>query len=449
MINLQRQRVHEGRSLLDISIRRLLFSNPMLSIDICSKIIDTLKEKTEEEKEMIRSTLQESIVVYREKVKESDGMSRYQEICDLVKVHIQEWENKYGKVSLADILSLIDSTKIQLEDVGADYLTPKSIFEMLNEFVVGQEAYSRILALVVYTHILRTKEEEVNMPKANLLVFGPSGVGKTYGIQVLSKKLGIPFGIINCNTVVPEGIVGEKFKDKLTQLYIEIGHLDQAILYFDEFDKYFKKNGSYDDRLLEELLLFLDDNNIITFPDSFRNDCKYMTIPARNITCIVGGVFESLREIVENRLSLKAIGFKSGAHEQISENNLYELVNKEDLKKVFKSDELFGRIGHFVRVNSLSAELLAEILLQARESPLDYFRNYFSHHGIRLTITEDGANEIANAAHNQHVGVRGLKSILWDIMEDEMHHIDKGVRIIRLDKKYVQKQLDMRNLSNI
>lgn len=437
------------RSLLDLSIRRLLFSNPMLGIDMCSKILDTLKDKTEEEKELIRSSLQESIVVYREKAKESEDKQHYQEICEQAKEHIQEWESHYGKASLADILSLIDSTEIQLEDIASDYLNPKTIFEMLNEYVVGQEAYSRILALVIYTHILRTKETEVNMPKANLLVFGPSGVGKTYGIQVLSKKLGIPFGIVNCNSVVPEGIVGEKFKDKLTQLYVNLGHLDHAILYFDEFDKYFKKNGYYDNRLLEELLLFLDDSNIITYPDSFRHDCKYVSIPARNITCIVGGMFESLREAAEKRLSLKTLGFSSGDHKQISENDIYELVNKEDLKKVLNSDELYGRIGHFVRVNNLSADVLTEILLQARESPLDYFRNYFSHHGIRLTITEGGANEIANAAYNQQVGVRGLKSILWQIMEDEMHHIDQGARVIRLDKKYVQKQLDNRNMSNI
>ena len=437
------------RSLLDLSIRRLLFSNPMLGIDMCSKILDTLKDKTEEEKELIRSSLQESIVVYREKAKESEDKQHYQEICEQAKEHIQEWESHYGKASLADILSLIDSTEIQLEDIASDYLNPKTIFEMLNEYVVGQEAYSRILALVIYTHILRTKETEVNMPKANLLVFGPSGVGKTYGIQVLSKKLGIPFGIVNCNSVVPEGIVGEKFKDKLTQLYVNLGHLDHAILYFDEFDKYFKKNGYYDNRLLEELLLFLDDSNIITYPDSFRHDCKYVSIPARNITCIVGGMFESLREAAEKRLSLKTLGFSSGDHKQISENDIYELVDKEDLKKVLNSDELYGRIGHFVRVNNLSADVLTEILLQARESPLDYFRNYFSHHGIRLTITEGGANEIANAAYNQQVGVRGLKSILWQIMEDEMHHIDQGARVIRLDKKYVQKQLDNRNMSNI
>lgn len=436
-------------SLLDITIKRLLFSNPMFSIEMCSKILDTLKDKTEEEKELLRSNLQESIVVYREKANESDGKSHYQKICDQAKEHVQEWERLYGKASLADILSLIDSTNIQLEDIGTGYLNPKTIFEMLNEFVVGQEAYSKILALVVYTHILRTKEEGVNMPKANLLVFGPSGVGKTYGIQVLSKKLGIPFGIVNCNSVVPEGIVGEKFKDKLTQLYIDLGHLDHAILYFDEFDKYFKKNGYYDDRLLEELLLFLDDNNIITYPDSFRNDCKYQSIPARNITCIVGGMFEPLREAAEKRLSLKTLGFASGAREQISENDIYEYINKEDLKKVLNSDELFGRIGHFVRVNNLSADVLAEILLQARESPLDYFRNYFSHHGIRLTITEDGANEIANAAYNQQVGVRGLKGILWQVMEDEMHNIDQGARVICLDKEFVQEQLNKKNMSNI
>ena len=433
------------KSLLDNTIRRLLFSNPMFNIDMCRKILDALKDKSEEEKEIIRSSLQESIVLYKEKAKEAGREEHYQEICKQVKDHIQQWEKHYGKASLADILSLTDSTEIKLEDIAYGYLSPKTLFEMLNEFVVGQEAYSKILALVVYTHIVRTKYMAVDMPKANLLVYGPSGVGKTYGIQVLSKKLGIPFGIINCNSAVPEGIVGEKFKDKLTQLYIETGNLEHAILYFDEFDKKIKKNGEYDNRLLEEILLFLDDNNIITYPDSFKHDCSYLTIPAKNITCIVGGMFESLREAAQKRLSLNALGFKANVHEQISENQLYEYVNKEDLKKVLDSDELYGRIGHFVRVNNLCAEALADILLQARDSPLDYYRNYFSHHGIRLTITEEGAQEVAQAAYEQQVGVRGLKSILWQILEEEMHNIDQGMRIIRLDKKYVQKRLDNKN----
>ena len=437
-------------SLMDNTIRRLLFSNPSMSIEMCRKITNALKNKTEEEKELIRANLQESLALYKERAKESVSIEYREDIRSQAKEHIRQWESVYGKASLADILSLIDSTDIKLEEIASDYLTPKTIAEMLDEYVVGQGAYSKKLALSIYTHILRTKEYSEHMPKANLLVYGPSGVGKTYGIQVLAKKLGIPFGIVNCNSVVPEGIVGEKFKDKLTQLYMEVDdELDNAIIYFDEVDKFFKGNGNYDDRMLEELLLFLDDNNIITYPDSFRHDCKYVSIPARNITCIVGGMFESLREAAEKRLSLKTLGFSSGDHKQISENDIYELVDKEDLKKVLNSDELYGRIGHFVRVNNLSADVLTEILLQARESPLDYFRNYFSHHGIRLTITEGGANEIANAAYNQQVGVRGLKSILWQIMEDEMHHIDQGARVIRLDKKYVQKQLDNRNMSNI
>ena len=95
------------------------------------------------------------------------------------------------------------------------------------------------------------------MPKANLLVYGPSGVGKTYGIQVLAKKLGIPFGIVNCNSVVPEGIVGEKFKDKLTQLYMEEDdELDNAIIYFDEVDKFFKGNGNYDNKRILHIPIF-------------------------------------------------------------------------------------------------------------------------------------------------------------------------------------------------
>lgn len=428
-------------SLMDKAIRRLLFSNPTMSIELCRKITNALKNKTEDEKELIRANLQEGLSLYREKIKESGGIYHHCDICTQAKEHIRQWENFYGKASLADVLSLIDSTDIKLEEIGPDYLTPNAITEMLNEYVIGQEAYSKKLALSIYTHILRAKEDAETMPKANLLVYGPSGVGKTYGIQVVSQKLGIPFGIVNCNSIVPEGIIGEKFKDKLTQLYMEAdGKLEDAIIYFDEVDKYFKGDGTYDSRMLEELLLFLDDNSIITYPDSFRQACNYNHISANKITCILGGVFESLTEAAKKRLSLNPMGFTSSANGQISKNQIYEYVNKEDLKKVLDSDELFGRIGHFVRVNELSAEQLADILLQARESPLDYYRNYFSRHNIHLTITADGAEAIANEAYKQQVGVRGLKSIIWKILEDEMHDIE-GMRIIRINKKYVQKNL--------
>lgn len=427
-------------SLMDKTIRRLLFSNPSMSIEMCRKVANALKRKTEEEKELIRANLQEGLAIYREKAKESVGIQHHQELCSQAKEHIRQWESVYGKASLADVLSLIDSTDIKLDEIGPDYLTPNSIAEMLNEFVIGQEAYCKKLALSIYTHILRTKEDSENMPKSNLMTYGPSGSGKTYAIEVLARKLGIPFGIVNCNSVVPEGIVGEKFKDKLTQLYMEAGNeLDNAIIYFDEVDKYFKKSGTYDDRMLEELLLFLDDNNMITYPDTFRHDCNYKQIPAKRITCILGGMFESLKEAAQRRLSLNALGFTSSANGQISENQIYEYVNMEDLKKVLDSDELFGRIGNFVRVNELTAGQLADILLQARESPLDYYRNYFSHHNIHLTITEDGAEEIAKAAYEQQVGVRGLKTILWQVLEDEMHDIE-GMRIIRINRKYVQKK---------
>lgn len=441
MTTVKTLKTNNKASLLDTSIRRLLFSNPSISIDVCRKVTDALKDKTEEEKELIRANLQESVTLYKEKAKDVDDKQHCREIFDEVKEHMQQWENVYGKASLADVLSLIDSTDIKLNDLGTGYLTPNSIFEMLKEFVVGQEAYARYLSLTIYTHILRTQECAVHMPKANLLVYGPSGVGKTYGIQVVANKLGIPFGVVNCNTVVPEGIVGQQIKDVLTQAYMKYKHLDNIIIFFDEFDKLFTENGHYNDRLLEELLLFLDDNNTISYPESYKAYSEYQQIPSKNITCIVGGMFQSLREAAKKRLSVNPMGFATSEFSHLSEGQMYELVNREDLKKVLHSDELYGRIGHFVRVNDLTTEQLVDILLQARETPLDNLRNYFSHHDVQLVITEEGAEEIATAAYNQKVGVRGLKSILWDILEDEMHDVDHGKRTICINREYVQKHL--------
>ena len=152
-------------------------------------------------------------------------------------------------------------------------------------------------------------------------------------------------------------------------------------------------------------------------------------------------MFQSLREAAKKRLSVNPMGFATSEFGHLSEGQMYELVNREDLKKVLHSDELYGRIGHFVRVNDLTTEQLVEILLQARETPLDNLRNYFSHHDVQLVITEEGAEEIATAAYNQKVGVRGLKSILWDILEDEMHDVDHGKRTICINREYVQKHL--------
>lgn len=428
-------------SWLDDSIRRLLISNPSLDIDKCRKILQSLSCKTEEEKELICANLQQSVVLYKKKAKEISTKLQYNEICSQVKSHISQWEAAYGKVSLSDILSLTESTNIPLSEIGDEVLHPNAIAEMLDEYLIGQNGYSQKLALTVYAHMLRTKGNDVRMPKSNLLVYGPSGVGKTYGIQILAKKLGIPFGIVNCNVIVTEGIVGEKIRDKLTQMYIENGSLSNAILFFDEFDKLFTEGGVYNFRLLEELLLFLDDDNTISYPMSYRNDSNYLHISSRNITCILGGKFDTLKSAARKRLALNAVGFTLNTQEKMSDEQVYECVNKEDIRKVLGSDELFGRIGHFVRLKEMTPEMLVYILLYARESPLDTFRNYFSHHGIRLLVTEEGAREIAQTVSRRMVGVRGLKSTLWHLLEQEMLDVDSGMRIICVDKKYVQERL--------
>ena len=123
-------------SLMDKTIRRLLFSNPSMSIEMCRKITNALKNKTEEEKELIRANLQEGLALYKEKAKESVSIEYRDNIYSQAKEHIRQWEKVYGKPSLADILSLIDSTGIKLEEIVSDYLTPNTIAEMLDEFAV-------------------------------------------------------------------------------------------------------------------------------------------------------------------------------------------------------------------------------------------------------------------------------------------------------------------------
>lgn len=429
--------MNKSNNCLDHSIMRQLI-NPSLDMNLCEKILEALDSKSTAEKRKLLLTLKKNMDNFKERAKDFVSTEIYEEMCVKIKEKIEKC-GKFFEITLADILSLIDRTDIRLSDIGWEFVSPQSIADIIDENVVGQKNYSRALALCTYLHLLRCKDEKGDYPKINLLVYGPSGVGKTYSVQVLARKLKVDFEIVNCNVLVQEGIVGVSVSDALTQACIKNKNFTHLIVFFDEFDKLFKK-GHYNERILQELLCFFDDNGEISYRTSFERDSVYKKFPTRNIMIIIGGVFDMLEPIVNERLGKRKIGFNSTP--ALEKGNFYQYVTKEDFSKLFHSDELLGRIGQLVRVECMTSEMLFNILFSESASPLIQYRNYFALHDISIELKEDGAKEIVNVVEQQHLGVRGLKSVLGSILKDEMIHIKENTpRTIVIDKSYVNRQL--------
>lgn len=424
---------------LDHSIMRQLI-NPSLDANMFEKIIATLGKKSTTDKKKLLCILKKHMENFKEDARDFSSPQFYEMMCDKIRNKIKACEN-YFTVTLSDILSLTENTGIRLADVGWDYLSPQSIADMIEENVVGQKEYSHALALCAYLHMLRSKNPNGNYPKMNLLVYGPTGVGKTFGAQVLARKLNIDFEIANCCILVQQGIIGENITDAITRAYIKNKKLKNLIIFFDEFDKLFKESY-YSETIQRECLNLFDDNGEVTFRSSFERDAVQMKFPTRNITIIVGGVFDTLEAIVNKRMGVCNVGFTST--QALTTGNFYQHVMKEDFSKLFNSDELLGRIGQFVRVENMTREMLLEIIFNEYSSPLVQYRNYFDLHDCPIQLTEEGAEQIVEVVEKQNLGVRGLKSVLGNVLKEEM--IKVGTRpshTIVIDKRYVIRQLHL------
>lgn len=428
---------------LDQDIRRLLFANPLLGISTCRKILNALQGNTVDEKQKIRSWLEENVIIYKNKARDLDSTALYEDLCQETKKHIKAWEETFGVVTLSDIQFLIDSTDIKLVDVGWNHISPASIAAMLDEHIIGQKEYNRELGLCVYLHMLRERNPELNLMKHNLLVYGPSGVGKTSGVKFLADKMNIRIAIVNCNTLVQDGIQGSTISDAFTRALKD--KYEYLIIIFDEFDKLLIGDGVYNDRIIQELLNVMDFNNTISFPTSFDNCKTYKQIPSKNVTCIMCGKFDSLQQMARMRMFPHTVGFESSMGDQNDSDDYYRYVTMDDLKKVLGSDELCGRIGQFVRVNRLTSDDLTSIMMDSRDSIFSRYESFFTAHQATLMLTAGGAREIADYTLSNYadLGARGLESVLQHLLKDKMMQIDqlKG-QVIEIDEDYVKNYME-------
>lgn len=417
---------------LDAKIRQLLLVNPTLDFKVALRTLNSLPTLSIRDKEGWVKTLEQKRSEFEIDAVENDDAAEY------VRDHIKMWTKHVGPLTLADVSAIIKNSSIKLVDVAGDMLNPREISMMLNQFLIGQEEYSRKLSLCFYLHVLRSKSDE-QLPKANLLAYGPSGVGKTFGPQKLAELFGFPLGVVNCNNLVQEGIRGPRITDVFDSLYeeadCEAENIENAVILFDEFDKLFAP-GEFNERILNELLNVIDDNNSVSFTHGYNDNVRVST---KNMLFIFSGVFKDIENVVAKRLNAHGVGFESQGKRSIMQGDYHKYVDETDFANYFKRDELTGRISQYAYVSNMTVDTMAHILLESKESPFCNFQNYFSTKGIHLYITLEGAQAIAQHAYNRNLGVRGLKSTLFKLLDEDMFSLTPTDIIV--DEEFVKRKI--------